>query len=569
MAGELRNVAVFWDFENVDGCTGDGRVDVAAVMGWINRQGRVIANHAVGDFSYGARLDRYKASLQQHGIQLQQTTARSKHRTEGRKGLADIALTIALVETVLTHTVDEVIIVSGDVDFVELARWCKRHCHVTAIAVGTPNLAWQEAPDRFVRYSEILRTERPTAPVRPNAPSDGRAGGTSGTGGGAQRKPTPPPRAGGKPAATTPARSQPNAPPTVPAPVPIPTPTFRELTQARVELVELARVVEALDRFGSSPRAKADVENWLSSVARPSRPGALRNFLESSGLLNRDGDIVVVATTEPVSAWRILLAAAIRADVLEGDGPAALQRATAGGAPFGDAFAAAVRMTAEGSSTPLELLDGVPTRFPPDTWLVPTPVASPEHRAARKLDGPRRWLAGARSVDRLAAALADAGRADADLHGGHDVGAHDAWLPAAVAERLGVAIDSSELAQVRTWLRSAGYIGRAAPGAPLSSDSEVHRRSLCAAIAEKVDGPGPPITLELVARVLPALGDDDLDVIDAARRRPASVAVEACDDIVAVPVGPSSLPPPTGPVTASWPPPAPRPDDEGDVALSA
>jgi NYN domain/OST-HTH/LOTUS domain len=157
------NIAVFWDFENVDHVPGG--VDIGGVMAWIRSHGRVIINEAFGDFS--RRLARYERVLLANQMHVVPVLPRRKHLHDPveRKGLADLVLAMNVVERVLTTpSLSTVVIVSGDADFVELALWCRsRGLSVIGIATGRVHPAWRGACDEFVRYDTIVS---PTAGVQ-------------------------------------------------------------------------------------------------------------------------------------------------------------------------------------------------------------------------------------------------------------------------------------------------------------------------------------------------------------------------------------------------------------------
>ena len=130
------DIAMFWDIENAD--PEDFPATVSAVMKWVGSSGRIVINDAFGDFT--RRFARYREVLAKARVHPQHVEPRRKHLDSPaeRKNLADIVLTIAVAECVLTkRNVGQVVIVSGDSDFIELAEWCRAQGkYVTGIAAG-------------------------------------------------------------------------------------------------------------------------------------------------------------------------------------------------------------------------------------------------------------------------------------------------------------------------------------------------------------------------------------------------------------------------------------------------
>ena len=115
-------------------------------------------NDAFGDFT--RRFAKYREVLARARIYPLHVEPRRKHLNSPaeRKNLADIVLTIAVTECVLTRQdVGHIVIISGDSDFIELAEWCRSHGRfVTGIAAGDVNDGWPSACDRFRQFSDLV-----------------------------------------------------------------------------------------------------------------------------------------------------------------------------------------------------------------------------------------------------------------------------------------------------------------------------------------------------------------------------------------------------------------------------
>ncbi len=165
----MGDIAVFWDFENIDAAmgrrTGGRQVDVAGVDAWVRQRGRIVVNRAFGDMS--ERLKDYETQFAHERIKTVPIYPRRKTRRDPttRKNIADVVLTINVVEYCLGNTeLSEVVIISGDSDFVELADWLReRGLQVTGIACGKVDPLWTSTCDLFVSYESIVSAHQPAS----------------------------------------------------------------------------------------------------------------------------------------------------------------------------------------------------------------------------------------------------------------------------------------------------------------------------------------------------------------------------------------------------------------------
>ena len=183
-----RRVAIYWDLENVvlsqyGACHGKNawgkrgdlspeevtrrlelaHVDLSAVLDFAATIGVATINRAYGDWS-SSHLRQYDQDLLRHAVDLVQLFPLA-----GSKNGADIRMAIDVVEDLSAHQhVTDVLLVTGDSDFVSLVQRCRRHGRrVTAVGVrGSTSPYLTSACDLF-RYYDRLAAKSGLSKARP------------------------------------------------------------------------------------------------------------------------------------------------------------------------------------------------------------------------------------------------------------------------------------------------------------------------------------------------------------------------------------------------------------------
>lgn len=166
-------VALYWDFENVhvslghleaaSGTIARGLLDMDAVVGFAAAFGRVVIHRAYANW---AALSCYRTPLLDHAVDLVQLF----HPGKSGKNGADIRLALDVMED-LHHFphVTHVVVVSGDSDFVALAKKVRRSGRMIAgVGVeGATNPYWVNACDAFAFYGALcgMPVVAPVAPA--------------------------------------------------------------------------------------------------------------------------------------------------------------------------------------------------------------------------------------------------------------------------------------------------------------------------------------------------------------------------------------------------------------------
>ena len=171
-------VAVYWDLENVvasqynavhgkgawvkrfaldakkhEAACAAAHVDLGAVLELSATIGVTTINRAYADWSSPA-MSRYAGDLLRHSIDLVQLFPLA-----GSKNGADIRLAIDVVEDLSHHGhVTDVLLVTGDSDFVSLVQRCKRHGRrVTGVGVrGSVSVHLTSSCDLFRYYDALV-----------------------------------------------------------------------------------------------------------------------------------------------------------------------------------------------------------------------------------------------------------------------------------------------------------------------------------------------------------------------------------------------------------------------------
>lgn len=148
-----RRVAVYWDLENVRSEV----FDLSPVIDLASTQGRIVVNRAYGDWS--SDLRGYADQVRRHGLDLIQLFP-----TAGAKNGVDIRLTIDVVEDLRARPdVTDVLLVTGDSDFVSLVQHCRRHgrrVHGVG-ARGRASAALQAVCDSFHHADDLPSSAGP------------------------------------------------------------------------------------------------------------------------------------------------------------------------------------------------------------------------------------------------------------------------------------------------------------------------------------------------------------------------------------------------------------------------
>jgi hypothetical protein len=178
-----RRVAVYWDLENVvlsqydfwhgrsawarrsdlepvelEDRLGQAHVDLKPVVDFAATLGVTTINRAYGDWS-APHLRRYAPDLLRHAVDLVQLFP-----VAGSKNGADIRLAIDVVEDLQSHAhVTDVLLVTGDSDFVSLVQRCRRHGRrVTGVGVRRSTAAaLSHAFDLFRFYDSLAAKSAP------------------------------------------------------------------------------------------------------------------------------------------------------------------------------------------------------------------------------------------------------------------------------------------------------------------------------------------------------------------------------------------------------------------------
>jgi uncharacterized LabA/DUF88 family protein len=179
-----RNVALYWDFENLHAALfeekygagayagGDMRfkpqdplIDVQAILEFAASFGALAVNRAYCNWQF---YGRYRHALLQGAVELIQLFPPG---TSAKNG-ADIKLSLDAHEDVLRlEHISTVVIVGGDSDFMPLSQKIKAAGR-TVVGVGTrksTNRHWAQSCHEFRFYENLVAVDEPEQPVEPQA----------------------------------------------------------------------------------------------------------------------------------------------------------------------------------------------------------------------------------------------------------------------------------------------------------------------------------------------------------------------------------------------------------------
>ncbi len=174
-------VAIYWDFDNLHiglmahvmgqkffpqwckqnnygGKEMPELVDIQAVMKYAEEQGDVLINRAYANWQ---QLGRYRNALMSNTVELVQLYPAGN----GAKNGADIRLALDLVDDLDRYgdKLDTIIIVSGDSDFIPLARKLKFH-RKRLVGIGSQSSVsfnWMRTCDEFCHYQNLMPVPHP------------------------------------------------------------------------------------------------------------------------------------------------------------------------------------------------------------------------------------------------------------------------------------------------------------------------------------------------------------------------------------------------------------------------
>lgn len=162
-------VAIFWDFDNIHasvmlkeygdnwyynqkGKPSPNVVDISAVVDYASSFGNVVLNRAYANWQW---LSRYSGDLNAQAIELIQLFPRGR----GKNG-ADILLSIDIVDYMsMLPNIDTIIIVSGDGDFIPVAKRVRRQ-GLSVIGIGvraTTNAFFIKTCNEFKFYDNLVK----------------------------------------------------------------------------------------------------------------------------------------------------------------------------------------------------------------------------------------------------------------------------------------------------------------------------------------------------------------------------------------------------------------------------
>jgi len=174
---EIRNLAVFCDFENVALGVREAkydRFDISKVLERLLVKGSIVVKKAYCDWE---RYKEFKAPMHQASFELIEIP----HVRQSGKNSADIRMVVDALDLCYTKShVDTFVIVSGDSDFSPLVSKLRENAK-TVIGIGvkksTSDLLIANC-DEFIYYDDLVREQKPRKPaVRKPAPA--KAAGTS------------------------------------------------------------------------------------------------------------------------------------------------------------------------------------------------------------------------------------------------------------------------------------------------------------------------------------------------------------------------------------------------------
>jgi len=162
------SIAVYWDFENIHASLGslkfgatwykdnrysiqDKIVDIGSIADMISSLGKIDIHKAYGDWT---NFGKYSGDFLDYSIDLIQLFPRGMHSKNG----ADIRLVIDVLDDINTYgQIDQVVLISGDSDFISLAQKLKQKGKkILGIGVReTTNKYWIKACNEFKYYSTI------------------------------------------------------------------------------------------------------------------------------------------------------------------------------------------------------------------------------------------------------------------------------------------------------------------------------------------------------------------------------------------------------------------------------
>jgi len=195
--GDMRNLALFCDFENIALGVRDAhydRFDIRRVLERLLLKGSIIIKKAYCDWS---RYQEFKAGMHEASFELIEVP----HVRQSGKNSADIRMVVDALDCGYTKAqVDTVVIISGDSDFSPLVSKLRENGKVV-IGVGVKNSTSElliANCDEFIFYDDLVRDDlrKRAAPRRRATPS--RASATDQPGAAATPAPTPARRGGDK-----------------------------------------------------------------------------------------------------------------------------------------------------------------------------------------------------------------------------------------------------------------------------------------------------------------------------------------------------------------------------------
>ena len=174
---EIRNLAVFCDFENVALGVREAnynKFDISKVLERLLVKGSIVVKKAYCDWE---RYKEFKAPMHQASFELIEIP----HVRMSGKNSADIRMVVDALDLCYTKShVDTFVIVSGDSDFSPLVSKLRENAK-TVIGIGvkksTSDLLIANC-DEFIYYDDLVREHRPSARPTPQGegkPAEGKA----------------------------------------------------------------------------------------------------------------------------------------------------------------------------------------------------------------------------------------------------------------------------------------------------------------------------------------------------------------------------------------------------------
>jgi uncharacterized protein (TIGR00288 family) len=160
-AGEIRNMALFCDFENVALGVRDAkydRFDIRKVLERLLLKGSIVVKKAYCDWD---RYKEFKAAMHEASFELIEIP----HVRQSGKNSADIRMVVDALDLCYTKShVDAFVILSGDSDFSPLVSKLRENAKLV-IGVGVKNSTSDlliANCDEFIYYDDLVREKRPS-----------------------------------------------------------------------------------------------------------------------------------------------------------------------------------------------------------------------------------------------------------------------------------------------------------------------------------------------------------------------------------------------------------------------